>query len=57
MISRAMWCNKALVNFPKTANCICPTAREFLLSLKNLLMLTNTKLQSKSCHYLYKLQV
>ena len=31
MISRAMWCNKALVNFPKTANCICPTAREFLV--------------------------
>ena len=57
MIYRAMWCNKALVNFPKTANCICPTAREFLLSLKNLLMLINTKLQSKSCHYLYKLQV
>ena len=47
----------SLVNISKTANCTRSKGCAILLSLKNLLVLINTKLHLESCHYQYKTAV
>ena len=51
MISLAIWCKKE-VNFQRLQIALSLQACAILLSLKNLLVLINNKLHSKSCYYL-----
>ena len=48
MISGDICCIKVLVNSSKTRNCTSPTDSCNFLSLKNLLVIINNKLHSKS---------
>ena len=54
--SRAIWCKLALTNFSKTTNCTHLTGLYYFVVFENLLLLINTKLDSKSCYDLYKVR-
>ena len=59
VIFLTFWCSMhlSLVNISKTANCTCSKGCAISLSLKNLLVLINTKLHLESCHHQCKTAV
>ena len=53
MISRAIWCSKLYEIFQRLQIALALQTHAMLLSLKNLLLLINTKLRTKLSYYLY----
>ena len=53
MISRAIWCSKLYDIFQRLQIALALQTHAMLLSLKNLLLLINTKLRTKLSYYLY----